>query len=64
MLTERELIYLRYIRARFDDEPEAVRLLTKQNLPINCFNGVYYLSPRQRRYMERKNLKLKYIDSF
>ena len=61
MLTERELVYLRYVKVRFVDEPEALRLLTKENLPINCFDGVYYLSPRQRRYLERKNLKLKYL---
>jgi hypothetical protein len=59
MLTEAQLIHLRYIHVRFVDEPKAMRLLTKQNLPINRFGSVYYLSPRQRRMCERHNLKLK-----
>lgn len=59
MLTEAQLIKLRYVRVQFMDEDEAMRLLTKQDLPINKYGNYYYLSPRQRRMLERHSIKFK-----
>jgi len=59
MLTEAELIKLRYVRVRFVDENTAVGLLIKQNLPVNRFGDYYYISPRQRRMLERHHIQFK-----
>jgi len=58
-LTEAQLIKLRYVRVRFFDENTAMSLLIKQNLPINHFGDHYYLSPRQRRMLERHHVEFK-----
>ena len=57
MLMESDLIHLRYIRIMFQDEVQGARLLVKQNLPVHRYKGgVYYICPRQRRMLERKQV--------
>jgi hypothetical protein len=58
MLPESTLIKLKYLRVRFDDKKRALRILVKQNLPINYYDGYYYISPSQRRALKEEGIIL------
>lgn len=59
MLEERVLIKLRYLRVKFNDPARAIKALTEQNLPINFYNGYYYICPQQRRLLNELSISFK-----